>query len=84
MHRIQIQLTADQERALKEVARLRGVSISALVREGVDLLIAQPGGDASEFDRALDLIGMLDSGGPTDVSENHDQYLAEIYAEQLR
>ena len=84
MHRIQIQLTAGQERALKEIARLRGVSISALVREGVDLLLS-PSRDERDQRRnmALQLIGMLGPGGPSDVSERHDDYFAEAVEGEL-
>ncbi len=84
MHRIQVQLTTDQEGALKEIARLRGVSISALVREGVDLLLTPSRDERKERrDRGLQLIGMLGPGGPSDVSERHDDYFAESIAGEL-
>jgi hypothetical protein len=85
MHRIQIQLTADQERALREMARLRGSSISALVREGVDrILEPQRRLDDARVDRALELIGMFDSKGPGDISERHDEYFADAIYERIR
>lgn len=84
MHRIQVQLTDDQERALKEMARLRDTSISALIREGIDGLLAPETrrGDR-RHKRALALIGMFDSKGPGDVSERHDRYIADAIHEAI-
>jgi hypothetical protein len=84
MHRIQVQLTVAQERALRELSRLRGVSVSALIREGVDAIVAGATGSADHGDPGLALIGMLGPGGPTDLAERHDDYLAAIYEEDLR
>lgn len=77
MHRIQVQLTAAQERRLKELAKLRGSSISALIREGVDRLLA-PDLQASDekWARAAQAIGILQDSA-TDVAKEHDRYLAE-------
>lgn len=84
MHRIQIQLTVEQERALKEMARLRDTSISALVREGIDGLLApERVRDDVSRKRALALIGMFDSKGPGDVSEQHDRYIADAIYEDI-
>lgn len=78
MHRIQVQLTDAQERALREMARLRGESISALIREGVERLI-EPERSSREAARArgLKLIGIMGPGHPPDLSERHDAYLAD-------
>lgn len=83
MHRIQIQLTERQERMLREMARLRGVSISALIREGVDHLTA-PEHDRREKARAraLALIGAFAADAP-DVSRRHDDYLADAIESSL-
>jgi hypothetical protein len=80
MHRLQVQLTAAQERALREMARLRGCSISALIREGVDHLL-EPSllSRAEAIERASAVIGSF-SSGLSDVSTRHDHYLAEAYA----
>ena len=81
MHRIQIQLTDAQERALREMARLRGQSISALIREGVDRLIAPvDAARAAALERMERALGAGNSG-LSDVSRNHDKYLAEAYAQ---
>lgn len=84
MHRIQVQLTTDQERALRELARLRGRSISALIREGVDRMLEPERRDRhAKRDRALNLIGLFDSKGPGDVSARHDEYLADAIYERV-
>ena len=84
MHRIQIQLTAEQERALRELARLRGASISSLVRDGVDALLEpERGRYAGRHKRALELIGLFDSKGPGDVAERHDEYLADAIHDRV-
>jgi Arc/MetJ-type ribon-helix-helix transcriptional regulator len=82
--RIQIRLTDEQYRELREMARRRGFSISALVREGVERLIAAERENKQQArQRALKFIGCL-RGGPHDVSERHDDYLAEALEEELR
>jgi hypothetical protein len=80
MHRIQVQLTKGQERALRKLAAARGSSISALIREGVDGVISERG-RRLEVDRALAAIGKFRSG-LSDVSERHDEYLTEDIAER--
>jgi len=83
MHRIQIQLTEEQERMLKDLARLRGSSISALVREGVEVLLHPVALQREACIKAgLSIIGFAgpDPQGATDVSVHHDRYLADAYA----
>ena len=90
MVRIMVQLTEEQLQALKELAKARKTSVAKLVREGVDQYIAtaSPGLTYEEKrQRALEFIRQLKEGkiqyhdieGKTDVSVNHDKYLAEIY-----
>ena len=82
MHRIQVQLTQEQERALREMARLRGSSISALIREGVEQLTAPERQRRHRARRAaLALIGAF-SDAP-DVSRRHDDYLADVVQASL-
>jgi hypothetical protein len=79
MHRIQVQLTTRQEKALRELARLRGSSISALIRDGIDhILEPSATARAEKLARARKAIGAFESG-VTDVSERHDAYLAEAF-----
>jgi hypothetical protein len=75
--RTQIQLTAEQAAALRDLAARRGVSLAELVRQGVGRLLADE--DAREKRRrALALLGRYDAG-PADVSGDHDRYLEEDF-----
>jgi hypothetical protein len=79
--RTQISLTADQAAGLSRLARERGVSMAAVVRDAVDVVLAQHSQDG-RWERALAMIGRYRSkDGATDVAENHDAYLAETYRE---
>jgi Arc/MetJ-type ribon-helix-helix transcriptional regulator len=73
-----IQLSEAQSKALKERAREQGVSASELVRQGVDMVLGSRIGDAEARKRAIAAVGYASSGN-TDVSERHDDYLAEAY-----
>ncbi len=78
MVRTQIQLTEEQARALKELAALRQVSMAELIRQGVDTVIrsATAVDEAARIQRAIEAAGKFRSG-KKDVSEHHDDYLAE-------
>jgi hypothetical protein len=79
MHRIQVQLTARQEKALRELARLRGSSISALIRDGIDHVLEPSARErTADLERARKVIGAFESGF-ADVGERHDAYLADAY-----
>lgn len=82
MVRTQIQLTNAQSRLLKTLAREEGVSIAELIRRSVDqYLRRQQVQDRAELkQRSLSLLGQYSSESP-DLGENHDVYLADIYAE---
>jgi hypothetical protein len=82
--RTQIQLTEKQMSTLKELAHVRGISVAALIRESIDRLVQSPEVTSREerIQRALSMIGKYHSGRPEqNVSENHDDYLTEIYGE---
>ena len=79
MVRTQIQLTEEQAQALKALAARDGVSMAALVRRGVDRVLAESDEDA-KWARALALVGKFRSG-TTDVARRHDDYLAEDFAD---
>ena len=81
MIRTQVQVTEQQMKRLKRLAADREVSVAELVRNGVDSIL-----DAAEQDsrsdrerRALAALGRFRSGR-SDVSREHDRYLAESYA----
>ena len=68
-----VRLPPDQLAELRALAARRGVSVTSLVRVGVDMMIL-------ENEPLLDIIGLVE-GGPSDLSERHDDYLAEAYAD---
>lgn len=80
---MQIQFTEEQARILKRVAAQREMSIAALTREAVDRLLIENGDATSAESQAgiLEMMGKF-SSDRTDVAENHDRYLEEIYADR--
>ncbi len=83
MVRTQIQLTVEQAEKAKRLAAERGVSMAEVIREAVDRL-PERDDRAGRFTRALAVVGTgRDIEGMTDVSLRHDEYLAEILAEDL-
>jgi hypothetical protein len=82
MVRTQIQLTEEQTAQLKELAAHEGLSVAEIIRRSVDLYVrSRPFVNLDERKRnALSVVGKY-SSGLTDISENHDAYLAETYAE---
>ena len=88
MVRTMIQLTEEQMKALKALAKARKTSVAKLVREGVAQYIVNAPVEISQEEKrkkALEFLEWVkkekprDIEGATDVSINHDKYLAEIY-----
>jgi glutamate formiminotransferase len=82
MVRAQVQFTEEQAEALRLLSAESGKSIAEIVRLGVELYLdAQKRPSRQErVERALSIVGKY-SSGLTDVSENHDRYLAEAFGE---
>ena len=81
MVRTQIQLTDEQSRAVKKLARRRGVSVAEFVRRALDRQIDLETARIDELRlRAIAALGCGKSG-LGDLSEQHDQYLAEDFAQ---
>lgn len=80
MVRTQIQITEEQARYLKEMARSEHVSIAEVIRQTIDALIKSTiaANKEERRDRALAAAGRYRSD-TTDASERHDDYLAEAY-----
>ena len=78
--RTQVQITEEQMRALKNLAKERGTSIAELIRQSVDQFIQSPEILTKEnrIQRGMSVAGKFHSGHH-DISENHDQYLDDIY-----
>jgi len=80
MVRTQIQLTEQQQCALREISLASGRSMADLVREGIEKVIAGwPRPDReSQIERAIQLAGRFSSRA-SDVSKDHDRYLGEAF-----
>jgi len=83
-----IQLTEEQAKALKKIAKTRKTSVAALVRESVALYVSADNFNAKRNEKRLRALAGLekikqakykDIEGKKDVSINHDKYLAETY-----
>jgi hypothetical protein len=84
MKRIQVQLTEDQERRLRRRATTSGKSIAGAIREAVDRYVGEDDREA-RIQRALTAMNRFRSRDhATDVSVNHDKYLAEIYGRRKK
>ncbi len=88
MMRMMVQLTEEQMKALKELAKARKTSVSKLVRESVaSYIVTAPKEPSIEEKRrrALEFIKYIqahpdefqDREGKTDISVNHDKYFAD-------
>ena len=80
MVRTQVQLREEQMDTLRQWSAERRVSIAELIRQGVDMLIGAESviDDEEQRRRAIALVGKFRSG-LSDVSSDHDRYLAEAY-----
>ena len=84
MLRTQIQLQEEQMEWLRFKARARGISVSRLIRESIKFYRTHE--EHLPNDRkikALEAVGRF-SSGTSDISERHDDYLAEAYAKEDR
>lgn len=80
MVRTQIQLTEEQARVLKRIARSRQLSVAELIRVAVDRMIKSTSMvDIEErHERAMEVVGKF-SSGKRDISKKHDAYLSDEY-----
>jgi hypothetical protein len=78
MIRTQVSLSAEQHEQLRRVASERAVSMSQLVREGVDRLL-EADERRSRWQRFLTTTDRFKGSGLRDVAANHDRYLEEAY-----
>jgi hypothetical protein len=80
MKPVQIYLRPEQIESLRAVAERRKVSVAQLVRQGVDRVLADV---PAEEDPLWNIIGIMD-GGPSDLAENHDKYIADMIIQENR
>ena len=80
MIRVLVRLTPEQYERLNELASRQSKSLSQLVREGVDGLIAAERIEMA-WDRFLAAAGSCRAtDGVADVSVRHDAYLSDVFA----
>lgn len=72
MVRIQLHLTAAQDRALRSLAARRGLTRAELIRRGIDRILAE---EVQGGDPLLDLVAQAGPGPTKDGAEHHDAYL---------
>lgn len=76
---IQVYLEERQNQALRRLATEEGVSLSELIRRGVDLLLAEL---PVEKDPAWKIVG-LGSSDVSDLGTRHDEYLVEELSKEI-
>ena len=79
MIRTRIQLDPDQCKRLIVLAARRSTSLSQLVRERADHIVATDHGEAA-WDRFLNAVGSCRTeDGAADISSRHDAYLSDAF-----
>jgi transposase-like protein len=75
MVRIEIQLTEQQAKAVKAIARAHGISTAEVIRRAIDVLLESTilVNETEKRARALTVVGRFRSG-KQDISEKHDAY----------
>ncbi len=83
MKRLQVQLTEAQLRALRERARVQGISLAAAVRQSLDgsFNAKGPFTSADPWQVSLRVVGHFAGGAGANASEEHDRHLADVYGE---
>lgn len=81
MIRAQIQVTEEQMRSLRQIARREEISLSEAVRRCLDEAISRKGPPLAElYERAERLVGTFeDPESASDLSSGHDRYLDRAF-----
>lgn len=79
--RVQAQLTEEQATRLRRLSAQRQVSLAALLREGADRILAEAEAPDDRWGRAWEAIGRARGSGASDISEDHDRHLADVFGE---
>jgi 16S rRNA U516 pseudouridylate synthase RsuA-like enzyme len=80
MVRYQMFLDEGQKRMLDEMHRRLNVPVAELVRKAIDRMVAEQSAETvypaldEQTDSLLSLVGVCE-GGPSDLADNHEQYL---------
>lgn len=81
MVRYQMFLDEGQKRMLDEMHRRLNVPVAELVRKAIDRMVAEQAAEKAypaldeQTDSLLSLAGVCE-GGPSDLADNHEKYLA--------
>jgi hypothetical protein len=80
MVRTQIQLTEQQAKAVKAMARAHGISAAEVIRRAINVLLESTImiDEGEKRAKALRVVGRFRSGRH-DISQKHDAYLEEAY-----
>ena len=79
MIRTQVQLTDEQAARVKELAHASNESMAAIIRKALDqFLLKQEPDRRALYRQALATVGKY-KAGETDISIEHDRYLAQEY-----
>jgi predicted HicB family RNase H-like nuclease len=79
MVRTQVYFTEEQHRALRQAALREGISMTALLRRTVEReLLGKARGQDYAKDAVM-VLANLGTSGRSDISENHDEALAEAF-----
>jgi hypothetical protein len=80
MVRAQIQFTEAQLQALRTLSAKTGRSIADIARDAVTMYLGRHSAPAPELvaERAIEIAGQF-SSGQSDISSDHDRYLAEAF-----
>ena len=76
---IQVYLDQDERAILDRVAHQAGVSRAEVLRRGLRSYAAEQSAGKSPMLEFMDWMEQQNFDAPSDVSERHDDYLAEIY-----
>ncbi len=81
MIRTQVQLTQEQSRKLRKLAREENVSVAEIVRRSVERHLREANSDRVHlYARAWELVGSLgDEDKTRDLAAEHDRYLDEAF-----
>lgn len=82
MIRTQVQLTKEQFEALKSISASEGISMAALIRQGVERLLAEKyhQNRPKQVERAINAAGRFHAG-LKDLAREHDKYYREAISE---
>jgi len=81
MIRTQIQLTEEQARRVRAMARREGISMAEIIRRGVETVLASDEPAREDlWEGATSLVGAFqDAQGAQDVAARHDAYLDDAF-----